>query len=57
MMRMVSLILAAMMLMAFTFGCAGVAKETKLKCPKCGAVFTVDEGVKKYQETIGGGGS
>ena len=57
MMRMVSLILAAMMLMAFTFGCAGAAKETKLKCPKCGAVFTVDEGVKRYQENIGGGGS
>ena len=55
--RTVSLILAAMMLMAFTFGCATVAKETKLKCPKCGAVFTVDEGIKKYQDSIGGGGS
>ncbi len=41
---MVSLILAVGVLTAFSFGCAGyVSKETKLKCPKCGAVFTVDE--------------
>ena len=44
------MILAVGVLMAFSLGCAGVAKETKLKCPKCGAVFTVDEGIKKYQE-------
>jgi uncharacterized C2H2 Zn-finger protein len=36
--------------LAFSFGCAGVAKESKLKCPKCGAVFTVDEAVKRAQE-------
>ena len=55
--KMVSLILAVMVLMAFSFGCAMAPKETKLKCPKCGAVFTVDEGIKKYQDSIGGGGS
>ena len=44
-------VLAIAVLAAFTFGCAGyVAKETKVKCPKCGAVFTVDEGLK----TLGG---
>ncbi len=45
--KMVSLILAVGVLMALSFGCAGyVSKETKLKCPKCGAVFTVDEAQK-----------
>ena len=27
------------------FGCTGVSKESRVKCPKCGAVFTVQEGV------------
>jgi hypothetical protein len=49
---MVSLILAVGVLMVFSFGCAGyVSKETKLKCPKCGAVFTVDEAMKFGQKT------
>jgi hypothetical protein len=48
--KMVSLVLGVAVLLAFSFGCAGVAKETKMKCPKCGAVFTVDEGVKAMQE-------
>jgi hypothetical protein len=34
----------------FTFGCAGISKDTKVKCPKCGTVFSVSEGLK------GGGG-
>ncbi len=33
-------------LAAFSFGCAGPSKEAKVKCPKCGAVFTIDEGLK-----------
>lgn len=28
-------------------GCAGVSKDTKIKCPKCGAVFTVEEGMSE----------
>ncbi len=44
--KRLSTILIAVVLAAFTFGCAGVSKETKVKCPKCGAVFTVDEGLK-----------
>ena len=49
--KLMSLVLAIAVLAAFTLGCAGyVAKETKVKCPKCGAVFTVDEGMK----TLGG---
>lgn len=49
--RLVSLVLAATVLAAFTLGCAGYAsKETKVKCPKCGAVFTVDEGLKALEK-------
>ncbi len=46
-----SMLLALAMLAVFSFGCAGVAKETKIKCPKCGAVFTVDEGLAAIQRT------
>ena len=35
--------LALMVVAVFSFGC-GVDKEAKVKCPKCGAVFTVQEG-------------
>jgi len=49
--KKLSLIVAVAVLLAFSFGCAGYAsKETKLKCPKCGAVFTVDEGIKRMEE-------
>jgi len=31
----------------FSFGCGQyAATESNLKCPKCGAVFTIDEGLK-----------
>jgi len=43
-------VLALAVLVSFA-GCATtgsnmVSKDTKMKCPKCGAVFTVDEGMK-----------
>jgi hypothetical protein len=45
--KLVSLVLALAFLAAFSLGCAGyVPKDTKVKCPKCGAVFTVEEGLK-----------
>ena len=45
--KLMSMVLTLAFLAVFTFGCAGmVSKETKVKCPKCGAVFTVDEGIK-----------
>jgi hypothetical protein len=45
--KLISLVLALAFLAAFTLGCAGyVSKDTKVKCPKCGAVFTIDEGLK-----------
>ncbi len=45
--KLVSMVLALAVLAVFSFGCGSyVAKDTKVKCPKCGAVFTVDEGLK-----------
>ena len=49
--KLTSLVLAVAFMAAFTLGCAGMAsKETKVKCPKCGAVFTVDEGIKALEK-------
>ena len=42
-----SIIMLLMILAMFSFGCAGVSKDAKVKCPKCGAVFTVDEGLQE----------
>jgi len=45
--KWISMVLALVVLAAFSFGCAGfAAKDSKVKCPKCGAVFTIDEGIK-----------
>ncbi len=41
-----SVVLALVMVAAFSFGCSKYQGETKVKCPKCGAVFTIDEGLK-----------
>jgi len=48
--KLVSLFLALMILAVFSFRCAGVTKDAKIKCPKCGAVFTVDEGLAEMQK-------
>lgn len=45
--KLVSLISIIALAMVISMGCAGyVTKDTKVKCPKCGAVFTIDEGLK-----------
>jgi hypothetical protein len=44
-----SIIMLLLILAAFAFGCAGISKDAKVKCPKCGAVFTVDEGLKEFE--------
>ena len=45
--KLVSMVLALAFLAVFSFGCGQyAAKDTKVKCPKCGAVFTIDEGLK-----------
>jgi len=52
--KLVSLVLAMAVLAVFSFGCSGyVAKESKVKCPKCGAVFTIDEGIKNMPGSPG----
>jgi hypothetical protein len=48
--KLMSLIFALMVIAMFAYGCAGVAKDAKIKCPKCGAVFTVDEGLEEYMK-------
>ncbi len=47
--KWVSIFMALAILAVFSFGCATVAKDAKIKCPKCGAVFTVDEGLREIQ--------
>ncbi len=48
--KSVSLLLILGFLALFPYGCAGIARETKIKCPKCGAIFTVDEGLAEIQK-------
>ncbi len=36
-------ILAVAIFATFSFGCAGVSKETQVECLECGAAFTVDQ--------------
>ena len=52
--KWVSILLALTLLAVFSFGCAGVARDTNIKCPKCGAVFTTDEGLTEMQMKGGG---
>ena len=47
--KWISIFLALAVLAVFTVGC-GVKGETKIKCPKCGAIFTVDEGLAEIQK-------
>jgi hypothetical protein len=48
--KWVSIFLALAVLAVFSFGCAGVSKEAKIKCPKWGAVVTVGEGLAELQK-------
>ena len=53
--RLVSIFMALAMLAVLSSGCGGVSKEAKVKCPKCGAIFTLNEGLDELQRTGGGG--
>ena len=48
--KWVSIFLALAILAVFSFGCSTISKDTKVKCPKCGAVFTIDEGMQELQK-------
>jgi len=47
--KWVSIFMVLAILAVFSIGCGTVSKEAKVKCPKCGAVFTVDEGMRELQ--------
>ncbi len=49
--RLASILMAMVMVATLVFGCAGASKEAKVKCPKCGAVFTVQEGLDEFQKS------
>ena len=42
--NLVALPLVLVILALFFLGCTGITKDTKVECPKCGAIFTIDEG-------------
>ncbi len=44
-----SIFLALAISISFSYGCAGVSKDAKVRCPKCGVIFTVDEGLSEMQ--------
>ena len=48
--KVIGIFLALAILTIFSLGCSGIAKDTKIKCPKCGAVFTIDEGLAEIQK-------
>jgi hypothetical protein len=54
--KWMSIFMALAILAVFSFGCAGVSKEAKIKCPKCGAVFTVQEGLDSIDRNFREGG-
>ena len=49
--KVIRILLALAILTVFSLGCTGVQEDTKIKCPKCGAVFTVDEGLAEWRGT------
>ncbi len=49
--KWVSILLAMAVLAGFSLGCAGISKDAQIKCPKCGAVFQVQEGVETKGDT------
>jgi hypothetical protein len=48
--RWIGVFFVMLILGAFSLGCATVSKDTKIKCPKCGTVFTVEEGLKEIEK-------
>jgi hypothetical protein len=44
MQKLAWMFLVIVVLAGFSFGCAGMTKkETKVRCPRCGATFTIEE--------------
>ena len=47
--KWLGIVFVLLLLSVFSFGCATVSKDAKVKCPKCGAVFTINEGLDALQ--------
>lgn len=50
--KWVNISLALVILAVFSLGCTPlyISKEEKIKCPKCGAIYTTEEGQKEMQK-------
>ena len=48
--KWVTVLLAMVVVTSFLFGCTGYSKDVKVRCPKCGAVFTIEEGIAETQK-------
>ncbi len=48
--KLISIFMVLVIAVIFAAGCAGVQKDAQVKCPKCGAVFTVNEGLEEFQQ-------
>jgi hypothetical protein len=35
----------------FSFGCASISKDSRLKCPKCGTFFSTKEGIEAFESS------
>ena len=51
--KLITILMAMVVLAVFSFGCAGVSKDSQVKCPKCGAVFTIHEGADRIDRESG----
>jgi len=47
--KVLMMFLALLVMAVFSFGCT-VSKDAKVKCPKCGAVFSTQEGIDEYNK-------
>ncbi len=47
--KCVNIFLALMVLSGFLLGCASPLKDQKIKCVKCGAFFTTEEGAEEFK--------
>jgi hypothetical protein len=47
--KVLMMFLALLVIAVFSFGCT-VSKDAKVKCPKCGAVFSTQEGIDEYNK-------
>ena len=51
--RGVIAILVLIVLSGYVLGCTGQVKDSKIRCPKCGAFFSTKEGVEEFERMRG----